>query len=362
MRELIYPFTEPPDVGDAVEIVSGLLWLRLPLPFPPGHINCYLLEDEDGCYIVDTGLLNDDVRHTWEIYLQEGVLKGKKVKGVLVTHSHADHCGQAGWLVSHCEATLFMTQAEYSSVGALLDDEVGPISDEITDFYTRLGLADEILSTGSPFNFSKKAGPLPELYQVIREGDRFRIGGRVWQVVIGRGHSPEHACLYCKDHNLFIAGDQVIATITSNVSVWPTLPEKNPMSLWLKSIEDLRSISDETLILPAHSLPFYGLHQRLRQLKTHHENQFLALEQACETPQRMIDILPVLYERKPGKKILHIAVGECLARLHCLIGMRRMVCIQDQQGVNLYQTRDTGLFCDGFIGGKHEKEPVSEIL
>ena len=340
MRAISYPFATPPAEGESIEIVPGLHWLRLPLPFPPDYINCYLLEDDDGCYIVDTGLQGEAVRQTWERYLQAGVLRGKKIKGILVTHFHPDHVGQAGWLVKRCAATLFMTEAEYRSDQALLSELPGHISDEMWDFYDILGVAEDVLGDGKPFDFAKKVGPLPETYQVIREGDQFSIGGRIWQVLIGQGHSPEHACLYCKDQNLLIAGDQVIATITSNVSVWVELPEKNPMSLWLKSIESLRSVSDETLVLPAHRLPFYGLHQRLSQLMTHHENHFLALEKACKSPQRIIDILPVLFKLKLEKSVLHLAVGECLAHLNFLIGSGRMICIQDQQGVNQYQTKD----------------------
>jgi hypothetical protein len=45
--------------------------------------------------------------------------------------------------------------------------------------------------------FGKYVSPLPEAYRRIRDGDRIRIGEREWQVLVGRGHSPEHACLYC---------------------------------------------------------------------------------------------------------------------------------------------------------------------
>ena len=51
-----YPFPEPPGAGEAVEIAEGVLWLRLPLPFRPDHLNVYALDDGDGWTLVDTGL------------------------------------------------------------------------------------------------------------------------------------------------------------------------------------------------------------------------------------------------------------------------------------------------------------------
>ena len=52
-------------------------------------------------------------------------------------------------------------------------------------------------------------------------------------MIVGNGHSPEHACLYCEDENLLISGDQVLPAISANVSVWPTEPAANPkQKLW----------------------------------------------------------------------------------------------------------------------------------
>ena len=45
-----------PAPGAAVEIAEGVLWIRLPLPFRPDHLNAYALDDGDGWTIVDTGL------------------------------------------------------------------------------------------------------------------------------------------------------------------------------------------------------------------------------------------------------------------------------------------------------------------
>ena len=45
---LKFPFTEPPAAGEVVEVVPGILWSRIPLPFRLNHVNIYLIEDGDG--------------------------------------------------------------------------------------------------------------------------------------------------------------------------------------------------------------------------------------------------------------------------------------------------------------------------
>ena len=55
---LDFDFPRPiaPQPGDPLEIAPGIHWLRLPLPFQLDHVNVYLLEDQGGWTLLDTGL------------------------------------------------------------------------------------------------------------------------------------------------------------------------------------------------------------------------------------------------------------------------------------------------------------------
>ena len=48
----------------------------------------------------------------------------------------------------------------------------------------------------------------------------FNSPGRLFEVLTGGGHSPEQVMLYCPAERLFLGADQVLATISPNVSVW----------------------------------------------------------------------------------------------------------------------------------------------
>jgi glyoxylase-like metal-dependent hydrolase (beta-lactamase superfamily II) len=90
------------------------------------------------------------------------------------------------------------------------------------------------------------------------------IGANTWRVIVGSGHSPEHACLYCPALKVLISGDQILPRISSNVSVHPTEPDADPMSNWLDSLAKLkREVPDDVLVLPAHNECFRGLHARI---------------------------------------------------------------------------------------------------
>lgn len=125
------------------------------------------------------------------------------------------------------------------------------------------------------------------------------IGAHEWEVVTGNGHSLKYACLYCAyEQKLLISGDQVLAQISSNVSVHPIEPEANPMADWLASIEKLRArIPDDVLVLPAHDNCFRGLHARLKRLHDGQMEAFARLRGALQQPQQVVDVFGSLFSR-----------------------------------------------------------------
>ena len=106
-------------------------------------------------------------------------------------------------------------------------------------FYRRAGWSDSALeSYRARFgNFGKHIHALPDSYRRLHDGEELRIGKHLWRVVVGSGHSPEHASLYCPDLKLLISGDQVLPRISSNVSVHAMEPDANPMADWMDSLE-----------------------------------------------------------------------------------------------------------------------------
>lgn len=341
-----YLFDDVPGSGQVREIVPGVLWLRMPLPLALDHINLYLLEDEDGWWIVDTGIAIDPTQELWERVF-ETYLAGKPVKAVISTHYHPDHTGMAGWLCEKWQAPFYITEAEYFTGLAFSRTMREHFSWTEQQHLTYSGYSSEQIDAYRENfgGFGPYIKPMPTSYRRLVDGGSLKINGNRWQVVVGRGHSPEHACLYCASLNILISGDQVIPRITSNISVSGAEPEGNPLKEWLNSHERfLEILPDDTLVLPAHNAPFYGLHERLRYLIDHHEDHLLALEEACleEAPTAM-DLLPVMFDRKLNEHNLGLALGECIAHLNYLHQRGQLTREIDGQGRYRYQSVDETL-------------------
>jgi len=338
---LRYPLDDHPEPGDALELAPGLLWLRLSLPFQLAHINVWLLREGDGWALVDTGLFTNTTREVWKDVL-ERVLGGAPLTRVLVTHLHPDHAGCAGWLCRRFGVELWMTRAEYLLCRILVADTGKPAPETGLRFYRSAGFGPEALQHYAEHfgGFGRVVAPLPESYRRLQDGDRIELGEETWEVVVGRGHSPEHACLYNESRNVLIAGDQILPTISSNVSVWPTEPAANPLLDWFESITALEErLPPDVLVLPAHGRPFVGAHQRLEQLRREHEQGLEKLRRLCREPRRAVDVFPALFKSRIDDRNLIMATGEALSHLHFLEKRGELQREADTDGVDRYQLR-----------------------
>ncbi len=338
---LQYEFDFCPDVGEAKEILPGLKWLRLPLPFLLGHINVWLLEDEGGWTIVDTGLFTSATRDIWESTFT-GTLDNSPIKKVLVTHLHPDHVGCAGWLCERFDVELFMSRDEYLLCRILVSDTGMPAPSEGRRFYTSAGFSEENMFHYMKLfgGFGKVVAALPQSYHRLHADSPVVIGEHTWQVITGHGHSPEHACLYCPEQNVLISGDQILPTISSNVSVFPTEPAANPLSGWFESLHRLKDVlPDDVLVLPAHGKPFRGVKHRLDALIDEHETGLDKLREFCRQPQRAVDVFPTLFKSEITKNNLIMAAGEAIAHLNYLFYGGELQVNKLEDGVRWYQSR-----------------------
>ncbi len=318
---LRFPFQQPPEAGAVAEIAPGILWVRIPLPFRLNHINIYLIDDGNGWAVLDTGIANKVTRDIWE-GLAAGPLAGRKLTRLIVTHYHPDHIGLAGWLGERFSLPLLTTKTTYLkclnislSPGAL-DTQV------YRDFYLRNGLKAEIAAivTTQGHGYLKLVTPLPPVFERITEGEKLNIGGRTFEVLIGEGHAPEQAMLYCGEEKLFFAADQVLEKISPNVSVWASEPRGDPLGLYLRSLNGIKGrLPADVLVLPGHRLPFIGLHARADELAAHHAHRCAAIEEACREPKSAADLVPVIFQQPLDPHETSFAFSEVLAHMNYML-------------------------------------------
>jgi glyoxylase-like metal-dependent hydrolase (beta-lactamase superfamily II) len=339
MGGIQYEKLQRPGHGETLPLADGVTWLRMPLPFSLDHINLYLLRDTGGWVIVDTGLDTNTTRGVWRRVFADG-MDNDPATHVVVTHLHPDHAGCANFLVSEFDVDLWMTRDEYLLCRVLIADTGAAAPPEGERFYRAAGFTNEQIGLYKEnFGmFGKFVKGMPQSYRRMQDGERLEFAGHEWDVIVGRGHSPEHACLYDRQRNILISGDQILPTISPNISVWPTEPHANPLGDFFTSIDRLeRELDEDVLVLPAHGKPFRGAHVRLEELRKEHTERLEILLDNARQPRRVVDVFPDLFGRaiNDGNRIM--ATGEALAHLLYLVATGDLTAVTDDDQVTWFR-------------------------
>lgn len=340
---LRYPWAEPPAHGESVQVAPGVLWIRLPLPMALDHVNVYALDDGESWTIVDTGIHSKRSVKLWESVLA-GPLQGKPVGRVLLTHHHPDHVGMAGWLMERFDADLVSSRTAWLMARMLILDEEERPTQQALSYWRSAGMDPDIYEARKadrPYNFADVCYPLPVGYTRIKQGDVIRAGGRDWDVHMGNGHAPEHVTLWSRNDNLVIAGDQIIASISPNIGVYPTEPEADPLGDWMEACTRLARLArDDQLVLSGHKLPFTGLPVRMRQLIDNHHGALRRLRGHLETPRVAAECFAPLFKRKIDRGTYGLALVEAVAHLNHMYHAGEVTRRRRADGAWLWQLKE----------------------
>ncbi len=319
---LRYLYEEPPPRGTWREVAPGLRWLRIPLPFALDHVNLWLLDEgPEGWALIDTGVANDATRALWQ-ELFETALDGRPISRMIATHYHPDHIGLAGWMVERWGCPFASSRTEWLEARMLtLDQREGStIAGGQQSFYRRCGAPESVLAALAQrgHGYSRIVSTVPRQFERLRDGDTVRIGQRNWQIITGGGHAPEQVCFYSPDDGIFIAADHVLPRITPNVSVHHWEPDEDPLADYVTSLERLKDLPAECLVLPSHGLPFRSLGIRIDQLLGHHDVRLEQTWDACTEAATVHDVSTALFKREMDAHQTSFAIGETLSHLNHL--------------------------------------------
>ena len=348
---LSYPFGDTlPAVGELHEVVPGVFWLRMVLPFALNHINLWLLADESasgepGWCIIDCGIANDATRGAWDAIFAQ-YCQDRPVLRVLATHCHPDHIGNAAWLCERWQVPLWASSSEYAFARMMSAGLPGVDGVAALPHFEHHGLTDPALleAMRSRRNYYPSLVPdVPHAFTRLADQQSVRIGANSWRVITGFGHSPEHVALYCEQLGVLISGDMVLPRISTNVSVFAIEPDGNPLRQYLDSLHKFDDLPETTLVLPSHGKPFYGLATRIAQLQAHHAERLDEVRIACQKDQSAADIIPIMFRRELDPHQRSFAMGEAIAHLQLLHFEGELCRKLDPDGVIRYRKMSHGI-------------------
>jgi glyoxylase-like metal-dependent hydrolase (beta-lactamase superfamily II) len=335
---LEYPISSPPGIGSAMPLGSGVTWVRLAVPGGLRHINVWLLEDDDGWTLIDTGMNIADARDAWQGPLG-AVLGGRPITRIICTHHHPDHAGLAGWLAARCGVGVYMSEPEERLLRSVLG--MGLDQDAVrarTAAFERDGLAitPEMRPLAAFDGYRRVMSGVPAEIRRLSDGEELRIGRVRWMAHLVRGHTDGQLVFHAPAEGLLIAGDQVLPRITTNIGIYPEREDQDPLASFLDSFERLAALEPEPLVLPSHGDVFRGLRRRLDELRAHHVETLEQVEGLVGAPTTAAELAGRLFRAPLDPLNRMLAFGETLAHLQHLAVRGRLTVLEDPCAARRY--------------------------
>jgi glyoxylase-like metal-dependent hydrolase (beta-lactamase superfamily II) len=252
---------QPPSAAESLALAAraGIHRLALPTPFLVGRVNCYLLED-DPLTLIDTGPNSGKSLDELERALAEHDRTIEDLELIVITHQHMDHLGLLEILVRRSGAEvaalhLLSGYLENFSASATADDEFAQT------VMRRHGVPDDLAivlgSVGAAFRAFGSSG---KVTRELRDGEALSLRDRSFQVFHRPGHSPSDTIFWDEQRGILIAGDHLLAHISSNPLVSrplrPGQQGSRPHALidYIESMRATRELPAE-LVLGGHGDP-----------------------------------------------------------------------------------------------------------
>ncbi|WP_203361827.1 MBL fold metallo-hydrolase [Bacillus sp. REN10] len=202
-----------------VERFGDIAKITLPTPFSVGDVNVYVIKG-DRLTLVDAGV---KTKASWEAFvygLSQLGYTPEDIEQVVLTHHHPDHVGLIDFLSDEVDVIGHPYCAKWLS----WDEEfMKEYIDFLRALYVQLGLPKEMEfrpeQIGAPLKFSCEQA---KLTQEVQEGERL-LGLDEWLVYETPGHSQSHVVFFREKDGVLLAGDHLLATISSNPLLEPPL-------------------------------------------------------------------------------------------------------------------------------------------
>jgi glyoxylase-like metal-dependent hydrolase (beta-lactamase superfamily II) len=243
---------------------AGILQIRLPMSGNPlRYINAYVLEDDDGLTLIDTGWKADDVFAALNAGLRDQGYAVRDIRRVLITHAHFDHYGLAGTLRRAGVRELIMHRLDWALARDHFSDPAA-IDAAADAWIARNGLTVDVsLDEELMHRRTEVAAPTREL----AGGERIGRLRALWTP----GHTPGHLCFIDDRSGALFTGDHILDPVTPHVGIWRP-GNVDPLGDYIASLH-AAGATQATFVFPAHGEPFADLQRRVGELLAHEEQR-----------------------------------------------------------------------------------------
>ena len=177
-------------------MTNEILKITLPMPLRMGTTNCYLIQNPNGKFLIDTGGSNNE--KMLELEMEKAGCSPEKLSLIIITHGDFDHTGNAAFLKNKFGVKIAMHPDDAAMA-------------EKGDMFVNRKKPNFLIQTLVPLftGFGKSRRFKPDI--LLKDGDTFSGHGLDARVISIPGHSKGSIGILLSNGELF-CGDLLVNT------------------------------------------------------------------------------------------------------------------------------------------------------
>ena len=245
----------------------GILHFPLKLPWaPPGFVNIYLIEDDEGFIMIDCGVNGDEYFDKLKINLQNLNIDFSDINLLIGTHMHSDHIGLSGVLREEgLKFGLYENSEEFIPKYNDWTDRFRLIS----EFAKKQGAPKEFVEDLNSITTPSTTGKLTTPDVLLKEG-KIKDISRNLEVIFTPGHDISEISIYDPSSKIIFSGDHILPRITPFIPIHDE--ETSMLNHYVDSLNKMKSF-EHTKIAPGHFEMIDNPQNRVEQILLHHEKR-----------------------------------------------------------------------------------------
>jgi glyoxylase-like metal-dependent hydrolase (beta-lactamase superfamily II) len=201
--------------GFAAAAAAGIHRLAVPTPFAVGRVNCYLIEDEP-LTLIDTGPNSGKSLDELEQALATHGHAVEDLELIVITHQHMDHLGLLEILARRSGAEVAALHLLEPYLARFPENQAAD-DDFSQAIMRRHGIpADVVTALGGIGSAFRAFGSRGKVTRRLHDGEVLQLRDRSFSVLHRPGHSPSDTIFWDQERRMLIAGDHLLAHISSN--------------------------------------------------------------------------------------------------------------------------------------------------
>lgn len=322
--------------------LEGIERIQTPLPFPPSHINSYVIPGRE-TVLIDTGIKTEAA---WKA-LNEGLaaigLKITDIRHLLVTHGHIDHFGQAKRIQDASGCHIYAHELERYHMEANFQERSTPDS-PIFEFFQEWGVEKELVERA--FSGQRAEGVVRDNVKI----DHAWTDGEVLQFPQVRlkciwvpGHAVGHTVLLEEQRGILFSADHLLPDISPVPLLnFPDASKKEKTRSLVDYVQSLYKVRNlaVTVALPSHGEPIPDIRALIDSYALHRNRRYLKIRNILEEkgPMTAYQVSEHVFNPDRAKMLMHLTMSETVGFLE-LLEADGILKIEKRDGLLYYSIR-----------------------